>query len=430
MCAIYGFFGFRKNFDAVLFDKLRQNAGDRGRDGHGEQLYDLTGDLMGIIGLWRGAPTHELQFARKPPYDGIVLNGTIVNDKYLGIQPGEIDSEVLPRVLNRNSLADFQHSLKQIIGSFAIACHSKDMSTIYAAVNYKPLHYWSPNSNDVYFSSMERHFNGIVPFGSRPVALDPYTCIDFRTKQTLILPRSEGAPPTALMIMSAGLDSTVALADLIHKKYKVSCLYFKYGCRTEDIEFRHAKNIAEYYDIPFYTVTLNYDQMKGKSSIMTNEGNIGKLSGMEYAHQWVPARNLVMLANATAFAEANGYHYIALGNNLEESGSHPDNEEQFTHLFDKTLDYAVNLNYKLRLVSPLGHLMKTEIVKRGIELYAPFRLSYSCYNGKEKHCGRCGSCMFRLNAFKRAGYIDPVEYTDSRYEELPSVNFWEGCIDV
>ncbi len=422
MCAILGYIGKKDNFSQKLFDKLRQNASDRGRDGGRVEYYDLKDGYYGALSNWRAAPTHEVQNGRLQPYNMLVHNGTIANDKYLGAQPGEIDSEVLPRVLNRNSLAEFQRSIKQIVGSFAIACVSKDKSTIYASVNYKPIHYWSPNGEDVYFSSMERHFNGLIPFGVRPAVVDPYTCIDFKSKQVLILPRSEGDPPDALMVMSAGLDSTVAIADLLEKKYNVGLLHFNYGCRSEEIERNAVNQIAEYYDLSLNTITLDYSKMKGTSSIMSKEGRIGDLSGMELAHEWVPARNLVMLANAAAFAEANKYHYIAIGNNLEEAGSHGDNEEQFTYLFDKVLDYAVNVNYKLRLISPLGNLMKTEIVKKGIELSVPFDLSYSCYSGNKKHCGRCGSCTFRLNAFKRAGVIDPVEY-----EQLPNTNFWEKC---
>lgn len=406
MCAIFG--AISRNLDTEILKKLRENASDRGRDGGRMEFYELSDNFGAALGNWRAAPIHEIANGRLQPYDGVVHNGTIANDVKLGRQEGEIDSEVLPRVLKRTNIREFQRSLKQIIGSYAIACKTED--SIFLATNYKPIHYWSPNGEDVYFSSMERHFNGIVPFGTRPAVVEPYTCIDLRTKEVIMIPRSEGDPAKALMIMSSGLDSTVALAFLMDQKYEAGCLYFKYGARTEDIEWRHAKEIAEYYDIPFYTVTLDYKQMKGTSTIMTSEGDVSENSGMEFASEWVPARNLVMLANATAFAEANGYHYIALGNNLEEAGSHPDNEEQFTFLFDKVLDYAVNLNYKLRLISPLGHLMKTEIVKLGMQLRAPLHLSYSCYNGGEKHCGKCGSCKFRMGAFKRAGFIDPVDY--------------------
>jgi 7-cyano-7-deazaguanine synthase len=162
--------------------------------------------------------------------------------------------------------------------------------------------------------------------------------------------------------------------------------------------------------------------MKGDSGIMAIHKEIAGAEGMEFAHEWVPARNLVLLANATAFAEANGYHYIALGNNIDEGGSFPDNEEQFTYLFDKVLDYAVKANYKLRLVTPLGHLTKIEIVKRGIELKAPLHLTHSCYHGESLACGKCASCLFRLKAFQANHRLDPV-----KYRNLPDKDFWNNC---
>jgi 7-cyano-7-deazaguanine synthase len=115
-----------------------------------------------------------------------------------------------------------------------------------------------------------------------------------------------------------------------------------------------------------------------------------------------------MLANAVAYAEANNHDVIALGNNLEESGAYPDNEEEFTHLLDGVLDYAVQEGRQVRLVAPVGHLMKHEIVRLGVDINAPLDLTWSCYKDGDKHCGECGPCFMRRTAFERNGLTDPV----------------------
>lgn len=420
MCAIIGYCGKKETFNKEFFEKLVKNAGDRGRDGHRVEHYELCGGYIAALGAWRARPVHEVEHAKIQPYDGVVHNGTIANAEQLGLKEGQVDSEILPTVLNRKTLTHFARSLKHVIGSYAIA--AKTPCTVLVATNYKPIHYYAPNETDVYFASMERHFHNLLPFGVRPAIVEPYTAMDLRKKGTIILPRSEGEPPTALVTASAGLDSTVALADIIAKKYQPGLLYFRYGCRAEAQELKAVEAIAEWYNIPFHTLKINYDQMKGTSGIMTRDRAISGKEGMEFAHEWVPARNLVLLANATAFAEANGYHYITLGNNIDEGGSFPDNEEQFTYLFDKVLDYAVKANYKLRLITPLGHLTKIEIVKRGIALKAPFHLTHSCYQGNKAACGKCASCLFRLKAFQANKRIDPI-----KYKSLPTTDFWKDC---
>lgn len=142
---------------------------------------------------------------------------------------------------------------------------------------------------------------------------------------------------------------------------------------------------------------------------MSSAGPVaGAVAGAEWAHEWVPARNLLMLSWAAAFAEANDYHHIALGNNLEEAGAYPDNEEELTTLFGDLLPNAVQNGYGLNVLSPVGNLMKHEIVRVGLEIGAPYHLTWSCYLDGERHCGHCGPCFMRRTAFERNGARDPV----------------------
>jgi len=156
------------------------------------------------------------------------------------------------------------------------------------------------------------------------------------------------------------------------------------------------------------TLHIDYSKFAGTSPLLNDSVIATGEAGAEFAHEWVPARNLLMIAHAVAYAEANGYTYIALGNNLEESGAYPDNEEEFTKLLNDSLAYAVHDGGHVQLMAPVGNLMKHEIVKLGLELGVPYELTWSCYKGGVKHCGNCGPCFMRKTAFERNGTTDPA----------------------
>lgn len=392
MCSIFGALGY---VDDDVLEKLRQKAGDRGRDGGRVERYVLAGGLHAALGNWR-APLQ--------PYDGVVHNGTIANDRELGALPGEVDSMVLPRVLDRSSLSAFAASLSRVVGSYALAVKTED--SVFLACNYKPLYYWASADGTAYFSSMERHFDGLVPFGVRPAKLPPYTAMDLKTGERIELPRKDGR--RALVIASAGLDSTAVAARLVREGYEVRLLHFQYGCRAQTRESERIPRIAHALGASHVVLTLPMPWTSSSTLLREDAALAGATEGAEYAHEWVPARNLVMLSYATAYAEAFGFHVIALGNNLEESGAYPDNEEEFTHLFDGLLPYATQNGYRVRVVSPVGHLMKHEIVALGLADGAPFAETWSCYRGGARHCGECGPCFMRREAFRRNGATDPV----------------------
>jgi len=120
----------------------------------------------------------------------------------------------------------------------------------------------------------------------------------------------------------------------------------------------------------------------------------------------------VFYSVAIAIAEAYDFDAVASGVNLEESGAYPDNEMEFVRLLSKVAPYAVRPNKKVELLMPVGNLVKHEIVRLGVEIGAPLHLTWSCYEGGEKHCGKCGPCYMRKWAFKINGLKDPVEYED------------------
>lgn len=407
MCSIFGALGEPSAISNEIVSGLRAAASDRGRDGFGMADVPLADGRVARLANWRAAPSTELFKARRlQPYDGVLHNGTVANDIELGRREGEIDSEVLPRVLDRSSASGLAQSLARIVGSYALAVASR--STVLLACNYKPLFYWSPDDGlTTYFSSLERHFNGLLPRGNRPVQLPPYSVLDLTTFEAVAVQRT--FTKRAIVVASAGLDSTVAAAKLIADGYEVRLLHFRYGCQAQRNELRALPNIAYALGCDLEVLDLPFNHMAGMSPLLSVDGQLSDAAaGTEYAHEWVPARNLVMLSHATAYAEANGFHTIAIGNNLEEGGAYPDNEEQLTITFNELLPYAVQNGYRVQVVSPLGTLMKHEIVRLGLLLAAPLEETWSCYRAGAKPCGTCSSCHMRSIAFARAGAQDPA----------------------
>lgn len=405
MCSIYGAFSATGVIDPVLVSAIRDQARDRGRDGGRHERFQLERQGQAVLGNWRATPTTEAQAAPSQPYGWVVHNGTIANDAELGNRPGNVDSMVLQHVLNRDSLPKLVASLAQVQGSYALGLVGHDR--VYLAANYKPI-YLLAKGEAVYFSSMERHLLPLCGLGIRPQRLQPYTALDLLTGASLPLPREQSRK--ALAICSAGLDSTTAAYMLQDQGYDVTLLHFTYGCRAEGREVELVRHIGERMGAPVVVLLLDYSQFAGQSPLLTDQAIAGGLQGAEFAHEWVPARNLVMIAHAVAYAEANGFGAVALGNNLEEGGAYPDNEEEFTTLLSHALDFAVHDGGQVQLLAPVGQLMKHEIVKAGLALGVPYELSWSCYRGGEAHCGQCGPCYMRREAFRRNGAPDPTTY--------------------
>ena len=403
MCSICGGTSFEHMKHIFL------SAKNRGRD-----YSNLFARGNSWICNHRAVPTTEVTNpANNQPFGTdykVVHNGVISNDKELGCKPGEIDSSVLPEVLNFTNLESFAESLNKIKGSYAIAVLKPD-GTFYLACNYKPIFYCYCN-NDFYFSSYKEHF----PEGWGVERLEPYTVFDSATLKSLPIPRT--IYNHCVVIASGGLDSTAVAAWACKTYPKVTLLHFNYGCIAESRELEKIKEITTYFqqlypdkEIQLDVVDLPFKFLTGK--LFDNPDDITNgIEGREYATEWVPARNLMMMGIAVSYAEAKKASYIALGTNLEEGGAYPDNENQFIMDFNKCLYGAVQNGNYVEVMTPVGNLMKHEIVEFGMQYNAPFHLTWSCYRNGDKACGHCGSCFLRKTAFERNGYKDPIEYEE------------------
>jgi len=370
-------------------------------------------------------------------------NGTIANDvelegKYGVKKISQIDSSILPPLLESawdGSLEGLQRLLRDdVVGSFALAIMDRRKpGKLWLAVNFKPLYVmWDRELNALFFSSLDTYLEdpNKPPWEANVIKrIEPYSVVEVSNGgewRRLSLRRDENKPKRVLVVASGGLDSTTAATQLVKQGYDVTLLHFNYGHVAEGPEEAAVRRIADFLNVPLLEVNMDFFRIVRRSPLL-GDGEINRrrdgVSGAEFAHEWVPARNFVFIALATAIAEAYGYNYVATGINLEEAGAYPDNEMEFIRLLNQVLPYAVGPNKNVELLMPVGHLVKHEIVKLGLEVGAPLHLTWSCYDKGPRHCGRCGPCYMRRLAFKINGVRDPVEYNlPAEVEE----EFWRG----
>lgn len=203
-----------------------------------------------------------------------------------------------------------------------------------------------------------------------------------------------------IVLLSGGLDSTVAAAYMKSDGYELITLTFDYNQPIREIE--SAREISDYFNAE--PVFLKLDFLKFPQTIPTvSEEELKNLKiTKKNAHSvWVPARNLVFCAIASSLAEKNNVKIIATGFDLEEAATFPDNSIDFVEKFNELLKYSCLKDVKL--FSPLLKMNKKEIVELGARLKAPMHLSWSCYKGEKNPCGVCESCQRRKRAFREAG---------------------------
>ncbi|MFZ4857830.1 MAG: 7-cyano-7-deazaguanine synthase QueC [Desulfuromonadaceae bacterium] len=213
-----------------------------------------------------------------------------------------------------------------------------------------------------------------------------------------------------LIICSGGLDSTTVATHARNlDKREPILLHFQYGCRAEAMEVEAVRNIAAKLDCEYIFSDLTWLKKLGGSRLTDPDSPIaGPVEGAEFPHEWVPARNLVMISHAAAYCDANGIGEIYMGLNLEEGAVYPDNTVEFYERLNMVLPLATLVRPQIKM--PLARMMKWQIVQHAYRIGAPVDLSWSCYLGGPVHCGSCGPCYMRRTAHLMVGQSDPVSY--------------------
>ena len=226
-----------------------------------------------------------------------------------------------------------------------------------------------------------------------------------------------------VVLLSGGLDSAVCLAHAVDKvgKENVFALNMFYGQR-HDKELECAEALAKHYGVQLIRKDLTSAFEFSKSTMLAGTGELPTGSYEEQLKQtgtvstYVPFRNGLFLSFAAAVAYSLEADKIMLGAHADDAAgnAYPDCSWEFT----KAMNNAVTLGTgeKVSFFAPFVKKHKKDIVARGLELGVPFELTWSCYDGGEKACGICGTCIDRLRAFEANQSIDPIEYVEGRNE--------------
>lgn len=226
--------------------------------------------------------------------------------------------------------------------------------------------------------------------------------------------------PKAVVLTSGGLDSTTCMAVAIDAGYEVVGLTFDYGQRHR-VELEAAERVRRHYGLrSHHLVQMGIFERLGGSALTDDLLEVPKAdSTQEIADDipatYVPARNLVFLAYATAIAEAVGALDIFIGVNALDYSGYPDCRPEFIEAFTQTANLATKAGVEggsLTVHCPLIDLSKAEIIQLGQSLAAPYHLTHSCYDpdADGRSCGHCDSCLLRLKGFNEAGTTDPIPY--------------------
>jgi 7-cyano-7-deazaguanine synthase len=218
----------------------------------------------------------------------------------------------------------------------------------------------------------------------------------------------------AVVLMSGGMDSCVTAA-IASRDYEIAGLHVRYGQRTERREAQSFQSIADYFRIRQRLVArLDYFRQIG-GSILTDLGitiRQADLASRDIPNTYVPFRNAHFLSIATSWAEVLGARKIFIGAVWEDSSGYPDCRPEYYEAFNRTIRAGTRPSTDITIETPLIHFSKSEIVKTGFELNAPFHLTWSCYQDSDLACGICDSCALRLRAFQQAGVEDPIAYAN------------------
>jgi 7-cyano-7-deazaguanine synthase len=213
------------------------------------------------------------------------------------------------------------------------------------------------------------------------------------------------------------MDSCVCAA-LAARDHDAAALHVSYGQRTEDRERQSFLAICQHLNIQEKLLVRNEALRAIGGSALTDENipvpsadAVPHPTGHDIPVTYVPFRNAHFLAVAVSWAEVLGAEKIYIGAVEQDSSGYPDCRPAYYEAFNQVIK-AGTKEGNIEIVTPLIHLRKAEIVRWGLELGAPFHLTWSCYSRQDRACGVCDSCVLRLRAFAAAEASDPIPYAE------------------
>lgn len=205
---------------------------------------------------------------------------------------------------------------------------------------------------------------------------------------------------SAIVLLSGGLDSCVSLAQALTTYTVVRTVFIDYGQRARDKERSASEAVAQHYGLPYQVIDCPW--LIPPAALVQNSRQSLSPAEDSTAQVWVPNRNGVLLNLAASLAEACGATVVIFGANADEGQGFPDNTPAFREAINASLAFST-LAPHVRVVCPVEHLSKPELVALGQSLNAPLHLVWSCYDNQDTPCGQCLSCQHHARGMAAVG---------------------------
>jgi len=222
---------------------------------------------------------------------------------------------------------------------------------------------------------------------------------------------TEPSNSRAVVLLSGGMDSCVCAA-LAARDHKAAAVHVSYGQRTEERERKSFLAICQRLNIQDKLIVRNEALRAIGGSALTDKGILvprAESVGSGVPVTYVPFRNAHFLAVAVSWAEVLSAEKVYIGAVEPDSSGYPDCRPAYYKAFNAVVKTGTKEGH-IEIITPLIAMRKAEIVRLGLELGAPFDLTWSCYSREDQACGKCDSCVLRLRAFEAAGVKDPIAY--------------------
>lgn len=219
--------------------------------------------------------------------------------------------------------------------------------------------------------------------------------------------RTSETKPLAICLISGGLDSAVTAAIAKEDGFANRFLFVDYGQKTNGKEKKSAAALARHFKaVAMDVVKLPWLKSFGGSGLFRKDV---QLDESNETFEYVPFRNSILLAVATALAEVSDADRVYIGSTGSDRIA-PDNSPEFIEAFQQLTKLGTMIKTDIQITAPLIDMNKEQVIQKGVNLNVPFELTWSCHNATQLACGGCSNCRSRQAAFQSLGLVDPLRY--------------------
>jgi len=217
-----------------------------------------------------------------------------------------------------------------------------------------------------------------------------------------------------LVSLSGGIDSTTLLGFILDGGHQTTAISFTYGSKHNKYENESARQVAAFYGVELIELDISQAMTNIESNLLLSGGEIpeGHYAAENMKSTVVPGRNMIFLSIMAGIAASRGFESLAIGVHSGDHAIYPDCRPDFISHMNHAIQFGTDFAVKM-VRTPFINMDKRQIVsigKSSLMIQPPYHLTRTCYKDQPLACGKCGSCVERLEAFEQNGWIDPVEY--------------------